>query len=206
MLQSSYKNRLPVAFSILVLAFACPISVIASATATYIGSDATTQGTWTGKYGSNGQVIANDMSNIPAYATMSFAGSSPYTWAASTTDPRALQKAGGSSSRIASTYYASPGFNINLNLTDGNLHKISLYLCDWDHASRVETISIFDPVSGALLYKQTFSSFAGGVYEIWSISGNVQIQVALSSEATRLSMLSSLTQPLRLNRRPYRLH
>ncbi len=41
----------------------------ASPSAKYIGLDTTTQGTWTGKYGAGGELIANDLTNAPAYAT-----------------------------------------------------------------------------------------------------------------------------------------
>jgi YVTN family beta-propeller protein len=146
------------------------------ATATYAGSDATTQGTWTGKYGSDGQLIANGLNNIPSYASIGFTGAAAYTWTNSTSDARALQSSSGSSSRISSTYY-SYGFTIDLNLTDGNTHKISLYLCDWDAGGRGETISIVDATSKAVLSTQAFNSFYNGVYATWSIKGHVQIQV-----------------------------
>jgi len=180
-INSSYKTRLPIALSVLVLILTFPgIAAAGGATATYIGADAATQGNWTDNYGFDGQLIPNDVSNAPAYASVSFTGDSLYTWAATSADPRALQTAAFSSARIASTYY-SHGFTINLNLTDGNTHQISLYLCDWDHGSRVETISIVDAVSKAVLSTQAFSAFTGGVYEKWDISGNVQIQVIYTS-------------------------
>jgi glycosyl hydrolase family 44 len=177
---SQYNTQLRFVLSVLTLTLALPIVAAASATAAYVGADTTTQGNWTDTYGLDGQLIPNDLSNAPSYATVSFTGSSPYTWAASSTDPRAVQTAAFSSSRIASTYF-SKGFTINLNLTDGNTHQISLYLCDWDHGSRVETISIVDAVSKVVLSTQTFSVFTGGVYEKWNVSGNVQIEVIYNS-------------------------
>jgi hypothetical protein len=124
-------------------------------------------------------LIANDLSKIPAYASFSPSGDSTYTWTTSTTDTRALQSASGSSSRIASTYFATNNdtFAFDVNLTDGNTHEISLYLCDWDDQGRVETISISDAVTGVLLNTQTFSSFTGGIYAVWNVKGNVQINV-----------------------------
>ncbi len=104
------------------------------ASATYTGLDTTTQGTWTGKYGADGYLIASDATNPPAYASVSLTGDTLYTFAASTTDPRALQVSSGSSSRTATVYYSATSFNINVNLTDGNTHRIALYLVDWNSA------------------------------------------------------------------------
>jgi hypothetical protein len=149
-----------------------------AAVATYSGFQTTTQGTWTGAFGADGQVIANDMNNVPAYADLDLIGDSTYTWTTSTSDPRALQIASGSSSRIASTFLAYNTFTIDLNLTDGNAHKISLYLCDWDHYGRAETITIVDAATQTVINSQSFTSFSGGIYAVWNIKGHVQIQVA----------------------------
>ncbi len=145
--------------------------------AKYVGSDTTTQGTWTGTYGAGGELIANDVTNPPAYATVSLTGDSLYTWAASTADVRGLQIASGSSSRIASTYYSTSSFTINVNVTDGKTHRIALYLLDWDSTARTESISVLNAVSGAVLDTETFSSFHNGEYAAWNVTGDVQIKV-----------------------------
>ncbi len=151
-----------------------------SSSATYIGFDTATQGTWTPTYGGEGYIIGNDVTHAPAYAAVSLTGASVWTWAASTSDPRALQTARGSSTRIASTYYASNSFTINVNLRDGNTHRIAVYLLDWDAGSRAETISILDAGTQAVLNSQTFSGFQNGVYASWDVKGNVIIQARLT--------------------------
>jgi hypothetical protein len=151
------------------------LAVVASAT--YAGLDTTTQGTWTGKYGADGYIVANDATNPPAYATVSLTGDSLYTWAASTTTVSALQASSGSSKRMASCYYSTTHFTMNLNLTDGNAHQIALYLLDWSGTARSETISILDAVSNAVLYTGSFSSFHNGEYAVWNVQGHVLIQV-----------------------------
>ena len=152
-----------------------------TSTATYSGSDTATQGTWTGHYGADGLWIANGLKSIPAYATIGITGEATYTWAASTTDPRALQTSKGSSLRSATTFYSPSSFTIDLNLTDGNAHKVSLYLCDWDSNGRAETISVVDAATGIVLNSQSFSGFVSGVWAPWVIKGHVQIQVSLAS-------------------------
>ena len=90
---------------------------------------------------------------------------------------RALQISSGSSTRIASTYYSATSFTINVNLTDGNAHRIALYLLDWDTTARGETISILDGATNAVLDTETFSSFHNGEYAAWTVQGNVIVKV-----------------------------
>jgi hypothetical protein len=151
--------------------------VVSASSVTYAGLDTTTQGTWTGKYGADGYIIANDATNPPTYATVSLTGDTLYTWAAPTTTVSALQASSGSSKRMASCYYSTTHFTINLNLTDGNAHQIALYLLDWSGTARSETISILDAVSNAVLYTGSFSSFHNGEYAVWNVQGHVLIQV-----------------------------
>ena len=148
--------------------------------ASFAGQDATTGGSWTGKYGAAGYVIANG-SNVQApYATVGFTAASTYTWAGQTTDPRALQSSRGATTGIASAYtqYSGQAFTINVGIADGNTHTISLYMLDWDGASRSQTITILDAVSNAVLDTRTFSGFHDGLYASWNISGNVTIKVS----------------------------
>jgi hypothetical protein len=149
-----------------------------TAAATYSGADTTTLGAWTGFYGADGQLIANDAASAaPAYATVTVAGDSLWTWSNSTTDPRALQTASGSATLIASAYYSASSFTIDVNLTDGQLHQIALFLVDWDGTSRSETISVLDAATSRVLDTETFSSFHGGQYAPWNVQGHVLIQV-----------------------------
>ena len=149
------------------------------ASAHYVGPDTTTQGTWTGKYGSDGFVIANGSSQPPGYATVSEANDKLFTWANSTSDPRALQTSSGSSTRIASAYYSNgnSAFTINVNLTDNNTHQLALYLLDWTGSTRAETISVLDAHSSVVLDSESYSNFNNGEWAVWNIQGNVIIQV-----------------------------
>jgi hypothetical protein len=165
--------------------FQFPLSSFGTTTsaATFIGLDQTSQGTWTGKYGADGDLIAKDSANPPAYSTVSLTGDLLYTWASPTTDVRALQTARASFARIASTYYSSSSFTINVNLTDGNAHRVALYLLDWDSDARSETISILDAASKAVLDTETFSGFKNGEYAVWNLQGDVIIQITRNKGA-----------------------
>jgi hypothetical protein len=147
-----------------------------SSSATYNGTDAATEGQWTSVYGSDGFMVANDMTQLPAYTTVASQGDFTYTWAEPTTDPRALQVSPGSSTLIASAYYGNQ-FAFHVNLTDGKEHRIALYLLDFDNASRTENIVILDAVTNAVLDTESYSNFTDGLYASWNIKGNVLIQV-----------------------------
>ena len=105
------------------------ISPSTSASATYLKTDATTQGNWIGAYGAQGYDVIGNAASLPSYATITPAGQSTSTWATSTTDPRALQGAGGTG-RIAACWYSATSFTVDVNLTDGQAHDLELYFLD----------------------------------------------------------------------------
>ena len=109
--------------------------------ASLIKQDATTKGNWIGVYGSQGYNVIGDTPLNPTYATITPVGQSTFTWASSTTDTRALQNPGGSG-RIAAAWYSSTSFTIDVNVTDGHLHALELYLLDYVNAGRVETVTL----------------------------------------------------------------
>jgi hypothetical protein len=155
------------------------VQVVVPAAAAFLRYDTTTQGTWKGVYGGNGWAIADDSTNYPAYATVALNEESNYTWDSSTTDVRALES-GVSSGRIASTWYSSSSFTININLTDGNTHQVEMYALDWDDLGRAETITLTDANSGAVLDTRNISGFSGGEWLVYNLTGNVLVTVTLT--------------------------
>jgi hypothetical protein len=150
------------------------------AAATFISSDTTTQGSWKSHYGSDGYDIIGDQAKLPSYATVTPIGASSWTWAGSTSDVRALQKADpGATDRIASCWYYPGHFSFDLNLSDGQSHTVSLSALDWDYRNRSERVDVVDPSSGAVLDSRTLSSFTGGTYLTWSLKGHVQLRFTL---------------------------
>jgi ELWxxDGT repeat protein len=147
--------------------------------ATYVGQDATTQGTWTGTYGGDGYVAFNAGSSLPSYATLTVPSTvQNYTWAYQTSEARGLQAAPGSPTRVAACDYSdSPSFSIDLNLTDGNVHRVAFYFLDYDNRGRAETITISDATTGAVLDAQSMSNFTQGKYQVWNLSGHVRITI-----------------------------
>jgi hypothetical protein len=152
------------------------VTLTAGPSANFVGSDTTTQGTWEGAYGADGYSVANATQAIPSYGTFAPVDQANWTWAASTTDPRALETGSGST-RIAATWDSYPSFYLDVNITDGNTHQVALYALDWDNGNRAETIQIVDPSTNNVLDTRSISGFSGGIYLIWNISGHVHAVV-----------------------------
>jgi hypothetical protein len=152
------------------------VNLTAGATANFVNSDTTTQGSWQGKYGADGYSVANSSQSIPSYATFAVLNQSDWTWASPTTDPRALTT-GSNPAGIASAWYNASAFKLDVNFTDGNSHQLSLYAMDWDSKQRAETIQIVDPATNSVLDKRNITGFIGGIYLIWNVTGHVQVSV-----------------------------
>jgi YVTN family beta-propeller protein len=146
-------------------------------TASFATLDSTTGGTWIGVYGSDGYQVANvTPASLPSYASVTVGSQANYTWAATTTDPRALETGLGNA-RIASTWYSQTSFTIDVNITDGNAHQVALYGVDWDGQGRSETIQVADGTTGAQLDSRTLTNFGNGTYMVWNISGHVKFTI-----------------------------
>ena len=157
--------------------------------ATFVKQDATTQGTWINTYGAQGYDVISKPAGLPGYAAVTPTGATSYTWAASTTDPRALQYPGGGG-RVAAAWYAASSFKVDVNLTDGQAHNLELYFLDWDSTGRAETVQVSDAASGAVLSTQSVSSFHAGVYLDYRVSGHIVITITRTAGAN--AVLSGL--------------
>ena len=145
----------------------------ATATASFVKTDAATLGSWKGVYGTAGYNVIGDTASMPAFAVATPLSNSNYTWAASTTDTRGLQK-GVASDRIASCWYSNSTFSVDLAFSDTATHQIALYLLDWDTwgGGRTQRIDILD-TNGNVLDSRNVSGFVNGQYLVWNVSGHV---------------------------------
>ncbi|HEY3457356.1 MAG TPA: hypothetical protein VGK64_22440 [Bryobacteraceae bacterium] len=142
--------------------------------------DRGTQGNWTYSYGRDGYQFQGETPALPPYAQVSITGASTFTWAGSTSDGRALQKADGSS-RVAATWYSANTINFDINLNDSNLHQLALYAVDYDRSQRSERVELVDSATGVVLDSHTLSGFENGQYLVWNLTGHIIVRV------TRLS-------------------
>ena len=170
--------------------FLDPSGSTPTTSATLIKTDTTTQGSWIGVYGTQGYDVIENAVSLPGYATVTPSGeSSSGGWPANTTDPRALQTAGGGS-RIAACWYSATSFTVDVNLTDGQTHDLELYFLDWDKEGRSEQVQISNAATGAVLDTETVSSFSSGAYLQWAVSGNIVIK--FTNLAGKNAVLSGL--------------
>jgi len=161
--------------------------VTAPVAATFVKTDPATQGTWKTVYGANGYAIANNATSYPAYAQVAMSGQSAYTWAGSTTDVRALQKAA-ASDRIASAWYSGANFTLDVNLTDGASHQVAIYCVDWDRLNRTQTVDVLDAVTGSVLDTHALSGFGNGQWIVWNLTGYVKIRFTRTGPNNALLM------------------
>jgi lysophospholipase L1-like esterase len=147
-------------------------------TAQFVKTDSATLGAWRGVYGTVGYVLANESTQLPSYASVAPTGQANYTWAPSTADLRAVQKASGSD-RIAACWYSGTNFTVDVNFTDALVHQVALYVLDWDSASRAETIEVRD-TGGSVLDSRSVSGFGQGRYVVYNVSGHVNFRVSLA--------------------------
>jgi hypothetical protein len=159
-----------------------------AATARFVGTDATTKGSWAGLYGRNGYHMPARSSD-PAYSRPGFIGASSWTWEEPSDDPRALQDAE-TGERSAGCWFAENSFTIELNVSDLQDHRVGVYFLDWDSTERTQTVEILDAASGAVLSSQSVSNFSQGTYLFWEIKGNAAIRISKAGGAN--AVLSGL--------------
>jgi len=146
----------------------------AGGTASYVRLDGSTQGSWKGVYGASGYAIAADVTSLPAGYVATPTGASSWTWAASTGDGRALQRA--ASDRVMAAWYGG-SFSFDVTVPGTEPQQVALYAADYDNAGRQQRLEILDGASGAVLDTRTLTAFGGGQYVVWSVLGHVTIQV-----------------------------
>ena len=155
----------------------CTITVAGLATAAFVKSDLTTQGTWRGVYGGDGSMVAQDTVNLPAYAQSDPSTLSTYLWALDSTDPRCMFVADPQQiDRMCSTFYGSTTFAIDVTIAGGP-QPVVLYALDYEPSARIERIDVLDAATGTLLDTQTVTNFSSGINLVWNIYGHVQFKV-----------------------------
>ena len=149
-----------------------------AASAQFVKTDSTTEGSWKGSYGGDGYNVIDDTSAYPSYVTVTPSGQSNYVWNSSTSDAWGLEKAYSDTDRIEATWYTGGSFTIDMNFTDGGTHQLAVYCLDESGGSRTETISVLDGTTNAVLDSRNVSNFATGEYLVWNLSGHVVINIS----------------------------
>jgi hypothetical protein len=146
---------------------------------TYFATDTTTTGAnWRNQYGTQGAIIVDNGTQLPAYVSaFSVTGESTTVLKASTHVTNALQKFTDTNSGIESYWSTSTQMDLNLSTSDGLEHIVTLYLADYDRKKRQERIQVIDPGTGAVLTQQDIANFTTGQFISFQITGNVIFRV-----------------------------
>jgi len=150
---------------------------LAGATATFVSSDATSSGSWKGRYGQEGGLAYPYGYFVPpTYVQLNAWQNYPLLWASSTTDTRALQRPNGTD-RMAGAWHSTNELYFYLQFKDTATHKASFYFVDFDRVGRQQKLEIFDHINGNLLHSQVITNFANGVYKTFNLSGKVRLKL-----------------------------
>jgi hypothetical protein len=146
--------------------------------AQFVKTDLTTQGSWSGVYGTSGYNVIDGTAVYPSGVRVTPSNQLNWIWAGSTTDARALQLAPSSTSRIAATWYTPASFSIDVVFSDTAQHQLAIYCIDFDHSSRAQTLSILDGTSNTVLDTRSVTHFDNnGEWVVWNVSGYVIVKV-----------------------------
>jgi hypothetical protein len=163
--------------------------------ATFVQADNSTQGNWKGVYGADGYNIIADGTNHPAYAQVSVSGETLYTEPnASNSDVRWLQKAAsGSTDRNFAVWYSENNFTIDVDLTDGQEHRVAVYCLDWDeNDGRSQRIEVLDAATNTVLDTRDVAAFSSGRYLTWQLKGHVRIRITHTGSPGSNAVVSGL--------------
>ena len=142
-----------------------------SSNVTFDGINTTRGGTWKGSVGAQGHLVVADSQALPSNVSVTASGKSDWTWQYSTADTRALQR-NSLQSRLAACWYSGTSFEVLVNFTGTQQHRVSFYCLDWDRANREQRIEVVNPNTGQILHTYDLANFSNGVYLNYTMSGS----------------------------------
>ncbi len=148
--------------------------------AQFLSADRTTSGNWRGRYGFQSAVVLDEPEDyLPPFADVDVlpGNRSLQTVVPVTSDPRAPQLVHSLTNRTVSYLHTTTSMTLDINITDNQTHRFSIYALDWDRKDRAERIEMIDPTTGQVLTTNDIADFENGVYLSWNIRGHVQMRI-----------------------------
>jgi hypothetical protein len=160
------------------------------------GATQAPQGSWVGKLGTSGYLLAGwdgtqDVSNLPGITPTLVSGTRTL-WASNPTDVRALQAPDGSTVSNAAAYTDPNVVTEGLKFTNAYSGDISIYAVDWNNQGRAETISLNDG-SGPRLY--SLAGFSQGEWLTFPVNVAAGATVTISATNTATAGTTPVTNP-----------
>ena len=154
------------------------------------------QGSWVGKLGTSGYLLAGwdgtqDVSNLPGITPTLVSGTRTL-WPSNPTAASALQAPDGSTVSNAAAYTDPNVVTEGLKFTNAYTGDISIYAVDWDSQGRSETISLNDG-SGPRLY--SLAGFSQGEWLTFPVNVAAGATVTISATNTATAGTAPVTHP-----------
>jgi subtilisin family serine protease len=148
---------------------------------TFYNLDATTTGAnWRNQYGSQGDQIFGDdnTGDLPSYVSVfSVVGGTNDLIRPDTQNSNALQRNDVLEPNIED-YYASATYeDVNVAMTDGLVHTVTLYVADYKRQHLTEQVQVLDSASGGILATEELSNFKQGQFVSFNVSGAVTFRI-----------------------------
>jgi hypothetical protein len=67
--------------------------------------------------------------------------------------------------------------DFDLSASDGQLHRLALYFCDYDAKGRSLTVEARDAVSGVVLDSRPLTNYVHGVYLVYQYRGRILFRI-----------------------------
>jgi hypothetical protein len=134
-----------------------------SASGMFVRQDDTTQGNWQGAFGSSGYAIPGGAANLPSYVQLGYGTASV--------------------SANYGVWWDVQPFSLDLKLTDGQTHQVTLYFTGQDNCGSMtaETVEVFDSSQSVHLDSRVI--VPNKAYLVWNMRGNVSIKFSDASNA-----------------------
>lgn len=167
----------------------------------FAGVDTWTKGNWrTGwgtpqwnmKYGNQAWSVYGGGSSWFNWIGYTRTGSEFQSWAASTSDQRALYSFLNAETRVAANNNSATQWEMGFDFSDGAEHRLAFYCLDWDNSGRRQTFDIFDGTTGEPLDSRSLSDFSGGVYVVWNVRGRFKVRVTNTAGPQTTAVISGL--------------
>ena len=146
--------------------------------ATFVGTDAQTQGNYSQRYGADGGQVFGEPAKLPPETMLHIDGAT-WVWEKTTSDPRALMRMGDNSkdNRILACRYHGDQLTLTLDVGE-KPRRVALYFADADRRGRTQTVEIRNLMSpSVILDTRRIKEFIEGKYLIWNIHGAVQVSI-----------------------------
>lgn len=152
------------------------LNVSSSPYANFVSNNTTASGDWQSFAGSQGAYLPGQTSNFPSFVTTTISNGQVTRAPGGRGNSALLENVAGNGRN--GTYLSSATqIVLDMNFTDGQIHRTSFYAANSKNKGGAERIDIVDPTTGQVIATQDISSFSKGTYATFDLSGQVQVRI-----------------------------